>query len=401
MTQIMIRHKHRLKPNHHCAERPPFDVIALVLQGGGALGAYQAGAYQALHEAGLEPDWIAGISIGAVNAAIIAGNPRDTRLDRLKDFWDTVTRHPWPDPLTMFGLNDMLAAGHLLGLQAGLHRLGGLQAITFGSAGFFKPNPISPWLMPSGGPLATSWYDTTPLITTLERLIDFDYLGSGKGPRLSVGAVNVESGNLAYFDNRDLRIDPRHIMASGALPPGFPAVDIDGQAYWDGGLVSNTPLTQVVETVPSVDTLVFQLDLWPARGLKPTSMAEVQTRQKDIQYSSRTRAGTSHFSQLQALRAQLEHFLETLPEDLRQGDDYEALHEAARRSVTNVIHLIYRSAAIEGAAKDYDFSALSCRRHWQAGYQDTARTLRHPEVLARPDNPEGLRIFDIHRDGRD
>ena len=222
--------------------RPPFECIALTLQGGGALGAYQAGVYQALDEAGIRPDWVAGISIGAINAALIVGNPPERRVARLREFWEMVSTNP------VWGAAADYAAGLTAELNArrAVNQASALTAVMAGAPGFFMPRPVSPTLATPGSPAATSWYDTAPLKHTLERLVDFDRLNADE-TRLSVGAVNIRTGNFVYFDTTTHTLGPAHIMASGALPPGFPAVEIDGEYYWDGGVVSNTPLQWVLQ----------------------------------------------------------------------------------------------------------------------------------------------------------
>jgi len=375
--------------------RLPFECVALVLQGGGALGAYQAGVYEALAEAGIHPDWIAGISIGAINAAIIAGNPPNSRVDRLREFWTQVSSGPWSclgDSSSGVAKGDT-ARNLINAMSAGF-------AVASGARDFFAIRPVTPWLQPVGTIEATSFYDTIALKRTLERLVDFDRLNAGL-TRFSVGAVNVRTGNFLCFDSTTRTIGPEHIMASGALPPGFPAVEIEGEHYWDGGLVSNTPLQWVVDAEPRRDTLAFQVDLWSARGEFPRNMFEVTTREKEIRYSSRTRAGTDQFKHIQELRYALAGLLEKLPEDLKKGPEARLLGTAADRKVYNIIHLIYRAKTYEGHSKDYEFSQLSMKEHWRAGYYDTRRTLRHPEVLERPTNTAGVLTFDLHADGRE
>jgi NTE family protein len=369
--------------------RPPFDCIALLLQGGGALGAYQGGVYEALAEASIQPDWIAGISIGAINAAIIAGNPPNSRVDRLREFWTQVTLDT---PFT-----DLMNSDHTRNF---LNQLNASFAAVFGANGFFSARPLAPWLQAGGTLAATSIYDTAALKTTLERLVDFDRLNAGM-TRFSAGAVNVRTGNMVYFDSATHTIRPEHVLASGALPPGFPAVEIDGEQYWDGGLVSNTPLQYVIECGARQDTLVFQVDLWSARGQIPRNMADVVTRQKEIQYSSRTRASTDQFKSLHRLQRELAALLSRLPEDLREHEDVKSLRTAASHNVHNLVHLIYRARDYEGHSKDYEFSRLSMQDHWRAGYHDALRTLRHPEVLARPTSADGVSTFDLEQDGRE
>jgi NTE family protein len=384
----------RVSPDAAMTERNlPFERIALVLQGGGALGAYQAGVYEALAESGIQPDWVAGISIGGINAAIIAGNPANTRVDRLREFWTQVTsdtsRHwfGWPE-----------AKGD--GARNLLNHFSANLALMQGANGFFTARTLSPWLQPSGTFEATSFYDTRELKRTLERLVDFDRLNAGL-LRFSVGAVNVRTGNFVYFDTTTHTIQPEHVMASGALPPGFPAIEIEGEHYWDGGLVSNTPLQWVVDSEPRRDTLTFQVDLWSAQGDFPRTMLNAMTREKEIRYSSRTRAGTDQFKRVQKLRCAVAGLLEQLPEHLKDSPEARLLGTIADRKVFNIVHLIYRARNYEGHSKDYEFSRASMEEHWRAGYHDARRTLRHPEVLERPRNLEGLFTFDLAQDSRE
>jgi NTE family protein len=374
--------------------RPPFECLALLLQGGGALGAYQAGVYEALTEADLHPDWIAGISIGAVNGALIAGNAPEARVAKLRAFWEGVSARPWGD----WGERSFAAKGDVV--RQWLNQMSANLALVNGASGFFTPRFPAPWLHPPGTIEATSAYDTSSLKATLERLIDFDRINAS-GMRFSAGAVNVRSGNFVYFDTTTHTIRPEHIMASAALPPGFPAVEIEGEHYWDGGLVSNTPLQWVVDSDPHLDTLAFQVDLWNARGEPPRTLAEVATRQKEIQYSSRTRAGTDNFKYVQRLRRAMSDLFQKLPEDLQNGPEAQILHPVGDHKVYNIVHLIYRAKNYEGHSKDYDFSRASMQEHWRAGYHDAIRTLRHPEVLERPTNHEGVFTFDLAHDGRE
>jgi NTE family protein len=386
----------QLRPHLATAERRlPFECVALLLQGGGALGAYQGGVYEALAESNIHPDWIAGISIGAINGAIIAGNPAHSRVDRLREFWTQVTSSAawdWSNnPFVDFSRSD--------DTRNLLNQISANLAAAFGSTGFFSTRTLMPWLQPGGTLEATSFYDTKSLKGTLERLVDFDRINAGT-TRFSAGAVNVRTGNFAYFDNTTHTIKPEHVMASGALPPGFPAVEIEGEQYWDGGLVSNTPLQWVIESSPRrQDTLAFQVDLWSARGRPPRNMAEVATRQKEIQFSSRTRASTDQFKNVHRVQRALDTLLRRLPADLGDDDDLEILKSVASDKVYNIVQLIYRAQNYEGPSKDYEFSRLSMQDHWRAGYHDALRTLRNPEVLTRPASPDGVFTFDLERDG--
>jgi len=267
-------------------------------------------------------------------------------------------------------------------------------ALVIGASGFFRPRFPAPWLHPPGTTEATSFYNTGHLKATLEQLIDFDRINANR-MRLSVGAVDVRSGNFVYFDSTTHTIGPEHIMASAALPPGFPAVEIEGEYYWDGGSVSNTPLQWIVDSHPHHDPIPFQVDLWNARGELPRTLAEVATRKKEIQYSSRTRTGTDNFEYVQRLRQAMADLFEKLPEELQNGPEARLLRPAVDHKVYNIVHLIYRARNYEGHSKDYDFSHTSMEEHWRAGYHDAVRTLRHPEVLERPTNREGVFTFHL------
>jgi NTE family protein len=382
-----------VEKSHRRKERPPFERIALLLQGGGALGSYQGGAYQALAEAELHPDWIAGISIGTINAALIAGNPPEKRVERLREFWEIVSTPPLglPSVASMDIRNEYT---HRL-----VNQFESLGTLLTGATGFFKPRVPPPYLYPPGRIEALSFYDVSPLKPTLERLVDFDLINNGS-TRLSVGAVNIRTGNLVCFDNANCDIGPEHVMASGSLPPGFPATEIEGEHYWDGGLVSNTPLDWVLDSTPRQDTLAFQIDLWSARGDLPSNLMESETRQKEIRYSSRTRAATDQFKKEQKLRRAAAKILAQIPRDLRQTPEAELLASGADEKVYNIVHLIYRSQKYEGASKDYEFSRRTMEEHWKSGYHDTVHTLRHPEVLQRPTGEDGVFTFDLARDGR-
>jgi NTE family protein len=364
----------------------------LVLQGGGALGSYQAGAYQALCHFDFEPEWVAGISIGAVNAAIIAGNERDKRVDRLKEFWGMVSAPvPW-GPLTNGDRGRSVFNETSAALIA-----------TFGVPGFFTPRlPPAP-LWPPGSPQSQSYYDTSPLKKTLERLVDFDRINDLK-TRLSVGAVSVTSGNFRYFDNFEFRklgktIGPEHIMASGALPPGFPSIVIEGEHYWDGGIASNTPLDYVLDAEADRDVLIFQVDLFSARGELPTSLLEAAEREKDIRFSSRTRMNTDKNRQIHNTRRALRDLYAKLPDYLKNDPAVEILCKAAKENTVTVVHLIYRSKNYESSSKDYDFSHIGMVEHWNAGARDVHLSMRHKDILERPQSGETMMTYDLAGDG--
>ncbi len=390
----MSGHRPTQRKTHVATQRPPFERIALILQGGGALGAYQAGVYQALAEANLHPDWVAGISIGAINSALIAGNPPKKRIQRLRTFWETVSAPPFGMPF-LAALEGRDEFTHTL-----INQVSSLGALIGGAPGFFQPRVPPPFLYPNGAPEALSYYDVAPLRATLEALVDFDLINSG-AMRFSVGAVNVRSGNFVYFDNTTYQICPEHVMASGSLPPGFPPTEIEGECYWDGGLVSNTPLDWVLDSRPGRDTLAFQIDLWSARGEFPRNLIEAETRQKEIRYSSRTRLATNQFKKKQILRRAAAQLLAKIPKELLQTPQAEMLGLEADEKVYNLVQLIYRTRHYEGNSKDYEFSRRTMEEHWQSGYNDAVRTLRHPEVLQRPQGLDGVFTFDLAVDGRE
>jgi NTE family protein len=375
-------------------QRPPFERIALLLQGGGALGSYQAGVFQGLAEADLHPDWVAGISIGAINSALIAGNPPEARVDKLREFWEAVSTPPLGVPY----LKSVEIGGDVRRVVNQTRALG---ILLFGAPYFFVPRLPSPILWPSSQAGTLSYYDVAPLKATLERLVDFERINAG-GMRFSVGAVNVRSGNFIYFDNETHRIGPEHVIASGSLPPGFPATEIDGEYYWDGGIVSNTPLQWVLDGRPRKDTLAFQIDLWNAAGELPHDLTEVEVRQKEIRFSSRTRAVTDQLIKAQKLRKAVGNLLKRIPSELRRDPEVMMLAEEANEKVWTIAQLICHARNTEGIAKDFEFSRRTMEEHWQEGYNDVVRTLSHPEVLQRPDNKEGIRTFDfsVEREGQ-
>jgi NTE family protein len=371
-----------LAPKHGSAAE---DCI-LVLQGGGALGAYQAGVFESLAGVYREPNWVAGISIGAINAALIAGNPPELRVARLREFWDLVSSGP-----------SAPAVDSTLGGRDWLNEASATRAMLFGVPGFYAPRvPPAPF-QPRGTLAAISYYDTAPLKATLERLIDFELLNSHK-VRLSVGAVNVRSGNFEYFDTTKHPLDARHIMASGALPPGFPPVEIDGEHYWDGGLVSNTPLQYVLEQPGKRHRVVFQVDLFAATGSLPTTLNEVTEREKDIRFSSRTRLNTTDELDRQVIAQAAKRLLAKLPPELRDDPDARALAAVRCESAVDVVHLIYRSKHYESQSKDYEFSRLSMQEHWRSGRADMAHTLHDPRWLARGRQATGVHVFDLTAD---
>jgi NTE family protein len=375
------------KPKQSRVERSGFEQTVLLLQGGGALGSYQAGVYQALAEADLHPDWVAGISIGAVNAALIAGNPPEKRVEKLREFWEAVSTPPLGVPhLASIDIKDDA-------IHRAINQTRALGIMMFGAPHFFKPRLLSPLLWPSQHADQLSFYDVAPLRATLERLVDFDRLNAG-AMRFSVGAVNVKTANFVYFDSTTHRIGPEHIIASGSLPPGFPATEIDGEYYWDGGLVSNTPLQWVLDSRPRLDTLAFQIDLWSARGELPRNLGEAEVRLKEIQFSSRTRAATDQYKRAQRLRIAFASLMKDLPAELLDRPEVSLLAAEADEKVCNIVQLIYNAKNYEGIAKDYEFSRRTMEEHWAAGHEDVVRAISHPEVMQPPDKMDGVHTFD-------
>jgi NTE family protein len=348
--------------------------VALLLQGGGALGSFQAGVYERLDELGVDVTWVAGISIGAVNAAIIAGNPPHKRISRLRKFWATVSGG-MPN-MILPEIDHIREAAHLMAAGA---------VAAFGVPGMFRPRLWPAPLMPEGTTGAISFYDSAPLEETLNACVDWDLLNDGP-VRLSVGAVDVESGNFAYWDTRgpggNTRIDARHIMASGALPPGLPPIEIDGRWYWDGGIVSNTPLAHVLDR-QSEDMLVFQVDLFPAEGPMPRQMTDVYSRMKDIQYSSRTRQVTDQYLRLRHEHEAMGALLAKLPPELRDCEDAQRLRAMLDRGSINIVHLIYRSRNWESGARDFEFSRATALDHWAQGREAVAEVMHKGELIAR------------------
>jgi NTE family protein len=339
----------------------PVGQVVLVLQGGGALGAYQAGVYQALSEGGIEPDWVIGTSIGAINGGIIAGNEPASRLERLQAFWSRVGNgRLFDDAWTQSMIGGAFA---------------GIQTITQGVSGFFEPNPQAAWnlRLPVGIEHA-SFYTTEPLRATLSELVDFDYINH-KRMRFTVGAVNARTGRMRYFDCRDTKVGLDHVMASGALPPGFPAVRIEGEPYWDGGLYSNTPIEVVLDDHPRRDSLIFAVNMWHSKGAEPKSIWQVLGRQKDIQYASRVETHIARQAQIHQLRHVVRELAKRIPADQKDDPEVKDLAEYGCRTTMHLVRLLAPRLDHEDHTKDIDFTRAGIRTRWQAGYVDTQRIL--------------------------
>ncbi|MBR0844709.1 patatin-like phospholipase family protein [Bradyrhizobium liaoningense] len=335
--------------------------VVLVLQGGGALGSYQAGVYQALHEAGIEPDWIIGTSIGAINASLIAGNEPGQRLARLREFWKRMEQNPVWNLRTAFpGFNEKLAYW---------------STVTSGIPGFFRPNPLAHAgdSFPLGADNA-GFYSTAPLEKTLLELVDFS-LVNRCSPRLTVGAAHVRTSQMRYFDSRDSELTVKHVMASGALPPAFPAVRIDGELYWDGGILSNTPTEAVFDDNPRKDSLIFAVHLWNPVGAEPTTMAEVLNRHKDVQYSSRIASQIARQQQAHRLRHVINQLAARLPERERSDPAVRELMSYGCPTRMHVVRLLAPQLDRESHTKDIDFSPSGITQRWDAGYAHTRSVL--------------------------
>lgn len=371
------------EPRRRQAKALPLpDQVALVLQGGGALGSYQAGVIDGLMAAGIDLDWVAGISIGAVNAAIVAGNPPERRVECLTAFWDKVTS--WLPSFPIFPDDKVREAVHEW--SAGF-------VMAAGVPGFFAPRGMPPMLEPPGTTAALSYYDTAPLRATLDELIDWDLVNNGP-VRLSVGAVDVENGNFRYFDSRKEVLDARHVMASGALPPGLPPVEIDGRLWWDGGLVSNTPLSHVLDHQHD-SLLVFQVDLFPSIAARPRTIMDVMAREKEIRFSSRTREISTQLMRIRQDRELARRVLAKLPPELHDDPDVQALAARAAEHPVNLVQLIYRANAWEGGARDFEFSARTMREHWDQGRLAVDETMANAELIARTITDGKTASFDL------
>jgi NTE family protein len=361
-------------------ERAIKEQVVLVLQGGGALGAYQAGVYEALMEGGIEPDWVIGTSIGAINGAIIAGNEPANRIARLREFWDGVSRKSALDqlwPSTIFG-----------------NSLANLSTITSGIPGFFTPNPQAIWgpTFPLGIEKA-SYYSTEPLRETLGRLVDFEHLGR-RHVRLSVGAVNVRTSEMRYFDSQAMPLAAAHVMASGALPPAFPAITIEGESYWDGGIYSNTPIEVVLDDVPRRNSLIFSVNVWQPTGRHPTTIQQVMARHKDIQFASRGRSHVARQAQIHRLRHVVRELANRLPAESRADPVVKDLAEYGCGTLMHLVRLLSPRLDGEDHTKDIDFTRAGIERRWKAGYDHAHKVLAEKPWEGPVDTLAGVAIHE-------
>jgi len=354
--------------------------VVLVLQGGGALGAYQVGVYEAMHEAGIEPDWVIGTSIGAINAALIAGNDPADRLDRLRTFWTRVEQQSGGDFVRFFtGLANLPA---------------NLATVTLGIPQFFVPNPLA-WLSAHTqlGVERAAYYSTSPLRETLGDLVDLSRIAR-RDTRLTVGAVNVRNGEMRYFDSRDETLHLDHVLASGALPPAFPAVRIDGDPYWDGGIYSNTPIEAVLDDKPRQDSVIFTVHMWNPEGREPETLWQVMGRQKDIQFASRARSHIARQKQIHHLRHIIRELAKKLPEGARKSEEVRELASWGCGTTMHVVRLVAPSLDGEDHTKDIDFTPDGIRARWQAGYSDARRILKRAPWERPVDPTEGVIIHE-------
>ena len=371
---------------HASARRDIPGQVVLVLQGGGALGAYQVGCYEALHEAGIEPDWVIGTSIGAINAALIAGNAKENRLARLRDFWARIEQGSAHDPLMFWtGLSNISA---------------NLATVTRGIPAFFTPN-LAGW-MGSHSPLGieqAAYYTTAPLRETLSELIDLEHCDEHK-IRLTVGAVNARNGEMRYFDSRQETLGIDHILASGALPPAFPAVRIDGDPYWDGGIYSNTPIEAVLDDKPRQDSVIFTVNMWNPEGPEPESLWQVMGRTKDIQFASRATSHIARQKQIHHLRHIIRELSKELPAKTRNSAKAKELASWGCGTTMHVARLVAPKLDREDHTKDIDFTPAGIRARWQAGYADTKRMVERAPWTAPVDPMDGVVIHDPVTRGR-
>lgn len=376
------------KPAKALAEtKQSYKRIALVCQGGGALGAYQAGAFRAIHERGYHPNYFAGVSIGAINCAIIAGNPPSKQIDRLTEFWETITPNLWAD--FMVDYNEYEPAHHLH------NQLGALHSVFFGLEGFFKPRPFPPNLFTQSTPDSLSYYDTSHLRNTLERLVDFDRINNKK-VTLCLGAVNVASGEMIFFNNQIDTITPDHVLASCALPPGFPAVKIGDDYYWDGGIYANTPFMTVLEALPEENTLCFMIDCFSLKGQIPQTMDQIEERQKDIRYASHSRRLTNVYASRQNLQAAIHYLGTKLSPDAKKDPKVAEVLGLGHEKRMSVVHIIYKATPFAHSFKDYNFIRSAINLRYATGYENAIAVLNKPTWLKKTDKDLSVTIYGVN-----
>ncbi|MFT4057922.1 MAG: patatin-like phospholipase family protein [Legionella sp.] len=377
------------KPYNSMKEKQSYQRIACVFQGGGALGAYQVGAYRAIHERGYTPNYLAGVSIGAINSSIIAGNPRELQMDKLMQFWNTIVPNLWTDQFIQYNKTDYLR--HINNC------MGSLYSVFFGLEGFFKPRLIPPNDLTRDTPNNLSYYDTSELKDTLKKVIDFDRINS-KEVTLCLGAVNIASGEMTFFNNQQLNITPEHIMASCSLPPGFPAIEIDGEYYWDGGIYANTPLVTVLDALPEEDTLCFVIDCFSLKGPLPETMDQVEERQKDIRYASHSRRLTNVYSSRQNLQSAITLLGEYLPPKVKKDPAVQELLQLGISKRFSVVHIIYHGTPYAHSFKDYNFVRSAINLRLETGYKNAIDVLNKPEWETKSTHPIACSIYGVPPD---
>ncbi|MFM0022780.1 patatin-like phospholipase family protein [Paraburkholderia azotifigens] len=360
-----------------------FDNTVLVLQGGGALGAYQAGVFAGLSEAGIVPNWIAGVSIGAINAALIAGNPPERGVERLREFWERTSA--WSAFMPPAAFDPLRPVFNLYSAAS---------AVAFGVPCFFAPRMPAPYMAAEGSIAALSFYDTEPLRATLNELVDFEMINR-KSVRVSLGAVNICSGESVYFDNTKMVLGPEHVMASGALPPGFPPVNVGGEWYWDGGISSNTPLWYVVDEAYRESALVLQVDVFSGAGGLPQNLRQVQERMKDLQYASKTRFNASRFREMEELRASLRRVLDKLPKDAHADPDVERLAAVSTRGEVALMRFTNHHNTRSSDFKDFEFSRATVMELWEGGLGDVRRAIATQAWHKSVELAQGIHVCDV------
>lgn len=376
----LINKPEKTTPGHQSYER-----IACVFQGGGALGSYQVGAFRAIQEHGYEPNYLAGVSIGAINCAIIAGNPKEKQLEKLHQFWDTIAPKLWLDYIDTHVYDPC----HHLNNQ-----LGALHVALFGLDGFFKPRLIPPNALSINSPDRLSYYDTSELRETLIKLIDFDLINEKK-ITLCLGAVNVASGEMIFFNNQMIPITVDHVMASGALPPGFPAIKIGEDYFWDGGIYANTPLVTVLDALPEENTLCFVVDCFPLKGKLPETMDELEERQKDIRYASHSRRLTSIYTSRQNLQAAINFLGKKLSPEVKELADVKKILELGHAKRFSVVHIIYNGSPFSHSFKDYNFVRSAINYRFKTGYENACSVLKNPDWQNKSDKKLGCSIYGV------
>ncbi|CDZ77711.1 Patatin [Legionella massiliensis] len=376
---------HINKPAEALSSKQTYDRIACVFQGGGALGAYQVGAFRAIHERGYHPNFLAGVSIGAINSSIIAGNPRNKQIEKLNEFWDTIAPKLLGDPIDF---NSFDFAHHLH------NQWGALQCLFFGLDGFFKPRAVPPSVLSNNTPDKLSYYDTSELRSTLESLIDFDRINSKK-VTLCLGAVNIVSGEMEFFNNQSQIITPEHIMASGALPPGLPAIKIGEDYYWDGGIYANTPLVTVLDALPELDTLCFVVDCFSLKGRLPETMDQLEERQKDIRYASHSRRLTNVYTSRQNLQAAISLLGEHLTPEAKKKPSIQRVLELGHAKHFSVVHIIYNGTPFSHSFKDYNFVRSAVNYRIETGYKDAIAVLNKPDWEQKSNKSLACSIYGV------